>query len=515
VDAPHPLNRRAGYRAPVTSPSAFPAETGRIGRYSLRARIGEGGMGVVHLAESPAGEQVALKVLRPHVVGDDEGRARLAREVTSLRRVRSRRVAEVHDADPWGDRPYVVTRYVHGPSLHDRVRESGGLADDELRAVATGLVEAVLAVHEAGVLHRDIKPSNVLIENAHDPVLIDFGLAKLVEDSKLTATGWLMGTPGYLAPEVLYGDDATPAADVHAWAATVVFAATGQTPFGRGPSMAIMDRARRGEYDLTGVPAWLAPLVGQCLSPDPAARPSAADVLARLSASTSAAEVPVAPATRPITVAAPRPAPPPREPEPRPRPRRSHPGLRALLLGGLLVLFAAGVALAPYVTATLTLVLAWLVRTASWSMDAMADRRALRGERRSDALVRMVSVPWHLVVSLPGTVVLLLAACASAALMTTLLWAAGTPDTRALFAGGLLGGVVLWWGPGGRRVRRPTRRVVWRAARPEPAAWAWVGGVLGAVVLLLVLLGSMGVVWWPATGPPFDPRDLVPPGLQA
>ncbi|MGH3315344.1 MAG: serine/threonine-protein kinase, partial [Nocardioidaceae bacterium] len=259
----------------MTSRPVPHAETGRIGRYSLVSRIGEGGMGVVHLAQSPAGEQVALKVLRPHVVGDDEGRARLAREVTSLRRVRSRRVAEVYDADPWGDQPFVVTRYVRGPSLHDRVREAGGLEDAELRAVAVGLAEAVIAVHEAGVLHRDIKPSNVLIENAHDPVLIDFGLAKLAEDSKLTATGWLMGTPGYLAPEVLYGDDASPAADVHAWAATVVFAATGETPFGKGPSMAIMDRARRGEHDLTGVPEWLVQLLRECLSPDPADRPNA------------------------------------------------------------------------------------------------------------------------------------------------------------------------------------------------------------------------------------------------
>jgi serine/threonine protein kinase len=147
----------------VTSPSPSHAETGRIGRYQLLAKVGEGGMGVVHLAKAPDGREVAIKVLRPQVVGDDEGRARLAREVSSLRRVRSRRVAEVYDADPWGEQPYLVTRYVHGPSLHTRVREHGLLEGDDLRAVAVGLVEAVIAVHAAGVLHRDVKPSNVLI----------------------------------------------------------------------------------------------------------------------------------------------------------------------------------------------------------------------------------------------------------------------------------------------------------------------------------------------------------------
>ena len=215
-------------------------------------------MGVVHLAQGPGGERVALKVLRPHVVGDDEARARLAREVASLRLVRSPRVAEVIDADPWGATPFVATRYVPGLSLHEHVRQSGPVTGGDLTYLAAGLAEAVDAVHRVGVLHRDIKPSNVLLEG-RAPVLIDFGLARLAEDPRLTQTGWLLGTPGYLAPEILYGDDATTASDVHSWAATVVFAATGRPPFGRGPAMAIMDRVRRGEHDLSGVPASLLP----------------------------------------------------------------------------------------------------------------------------------------------------------------------------------------------------------------------------------------------------------------
>jgi predicted Ser/Thr protein kinase len=510
----------------VTSPSPSHAETGRIGRYQLLAKVGEGGMGVVHLAKAPDGREVAIKVLRPHVVGDDEGRTRLAREVSSLRRVRSRRVAEVYDADPWGEQPYLVTRYVHGPSLHTRVREHGLLEGDDLRAVAVGLVEAVIAVHAAGVLHRDVKPSNVLIEGGHDPVLIDFGLAKVGDDSRLTATGWLMGTPGFLAPEVLYGEEATPAADVHSWAATVVFAATGESPFGRGPSMAVMDRARRGEFDLSGVPEWLAPLLSRCLSPHPAERPGAHDVHARLTGPPRPAPppAPAVPPTRPITVAerARPPYPPPRPlagptPQPgedTPAGKRSNPAVRLLLMLGLLALFAVGTALAPYVTAGVALLLAWLVRTASSSSDVIADRRALRGQRRSDSLVRTLAAPWHLLVALPGTVVLLLAAGVSTALPAAVLGAMGAPESRALLVGGALGGLVLWWGPGSRRLRRPTRRAVWWAGRAETAGLACVGVVLGAVVALAVAVGSTGVQWWPGDAAPLDPSVLVPPGFQ-
>jgi hypothetical protein len=123
------------------------------------------------------------------------------------------------------------------------------------------------------VLHRDVKPTNVLMEG-RSPVLIDFGLARVAEDPRLTQTGWLLGTPGYLAPEILYGDDASPASDVHALAATVVFAATGRPPYGKGPAMAIMDRVRRGEHDLSGIDDPLRQVLRDALSPDPLERPT-------------------------------------------------------------------------------------------------------------------------------------------------------------------------------------------------------------------------------------------------
>ena len=226
------------------------------------------------------------------MVGDDEARDRLAREVNSLSRVKSPRVAEIIDADPYGPIPYVATRYVPGLSLTDHVKQEGAITGADLAWFARALAEALDAVHAAGVLHRDIKPSNVLMEG-RTPILIDFGLAKVADDVRLTRTGWLLGTPGYIAPETLHGEDPTTAADVHGWAATVAFAGTGRAPFGRGPSMAIMDRVRRGQHDLGGLDPRLLPLVSRGLDPDPSRRPRMGEVLHALGAVPATPRAPI------------------------------------------------------------------------------------------------------------------------------------------------------------------------------------------------------------------------------
>jgi predicted Ser/Thr protein kinase len=505
-----------------------------VGRYELIAKLGEGGMGVVHLARGPDGQRVAVKLLRDHVVGDEEGRSRLAREVTTLRRVRSPYVAEVHDADPWGDRPFVVTRYVPGQSLHDHVREEGPLDEADLRHLARGLAEAMVAVHEAGVLHRDIKPSNVLLEG-RAPVLIDFGLAKLADDSRLTATGWLMGTPGYLAPEILYGDDPTPASDVHAWAATVCYAAAGSSPYGGGPAMAVMDRARRGEYDVSALPSDLQPLVERCLSADPAARPHGpelVDLLSRPGARTFAppAPPPPVPATRPLTVpVANENAPPLRRPdpapesEPLPSPRSevhpaprpahaAHPGLltalRTAMTVGLGVLVAALVGLAPYVGAVVVFVVVWLVRTASVSGDALLRRRSARGPRRSDGVVRTVAWPWHLVVGMWGSLALVLVGLVAAAAVAALATMVGQPEWRALVMGGGVLALCLWWGPGSTRLRNQTRRAVWRVAVPSQTGVAGLLAVWVLAIVLFVVRLRAGVLWYPESAAPLPKLGL-------
>ncbi len=271
----------------------------RLGPYRLVQQLGEGGMGVVHLAVDPSGRAVAIKVLRAHIAHDDDARARLAREVQTLARVRDPRVAAVLDADTDGDRPYIVTRYVPGPPLDRVVADTGPLRGDALLRLGRGLSDALTAIHRAGVVHRDLKPANVLLLDG-DPVVIDFGIAHVADDIRLTMTGLVMGTPGYLSPEVVEGAPVTTATDWWGWAATLAFAASGQPPFGRGPMDVVLDRVRRGQADLTGVDPRLAPLLTAALSPNSAGRPHADEVVEALDRYAAGAPATVVvPASRP------------------------------------------------------------------------------------------------------------------------------------------------------------------------------------------------------------------------
>ncbi|NJP90233.1 serine/threonine protein kinase [Nonomuraea sp. FMUSA5-5] len=262
----------------------------RLGPYELLSRLGAGGFGEVHLALDPEGRTVAVKVLHPHVAADGGALARLAREVETMRMVGGPHVAEVLDASLTGGRPYLVTRYVQGRPL-----SSVPLPVADLRRLASGLADALLAMHEAGVVHRDLKPANVMMTEG-EPVVIDFGIASALDSLSVTASGAVVGTPGYLAPEVLEGRAVGTEADVFAFGATMAYAATGRHPYGQGPASAVAYRVVHHPPDLEGVPEWLEPLLRECLDTDPAARPTAAQLCARLG---------VAPVPR----AAPRPAP--------------------------------------------------------------------------------------------------------------------------------------------------------------------------------------------------------------
>lgn len=263
-------------------------------------------MGVVYLATAPDGRPVAVKTLRPWLVGGSDGRRRFEREVTTLTRVRGARVAEVLDADVAAEPPYIVTRFVDGVPLSRWVAEHGPLAAGDLKILARGLLEALTAVHAAGVVHRDIKPGNVMLAPG-GPVLIDFGIAHATDETRLTATGLISGTPGYFAPETILGRDPSPATDVHAWAATLTYAATGRPPYGNGPDLAVVDRIRRGEHDLTGVPPWLATVLDAALHPDPSRRPGVAGAAHALGPA-DPPRVATPPSAAPTVAAAPAPA---------------------------------------------------------------------------------------------------------------------------------------------------------------------------------------------------------------
>ncbi|GAA1310566.1 hypothetical protein Psi02_39450 [Planotetraspora silvatica] len=250
----------------------------RLGPYRLLKRLGEGGMGVVHLALDARGRQVAVKVLRPEVAGDDVARRRLSREVETMRRVRGSHIAEVVDADVTGRRPYIVTRYVPGRAIDEMVKQDGPFSLDVLLKVARGVAEALVAVHAAGVIHRDLKPGNVLMLD-DEPVLIDFGIAQAVDATRLTQTGMFIGTPGYLAPEIIEGQEGGSEVDVHAWAGTLLYAATGQPPFGKGTLEMIFFNITSGKANVEAAPELLRPVLRAAFHRDPAKRPAAAELL--------------------------------------------------------------------------------------------------------------------------------------------------------------------------------------------------------------------------------------------
>ena len=248
---------------------------GKIGPYRILEKIGEGGMGVVYLARDAERRQVALKVLGPAVVGDPSARKRLSREVETMRRVHSPYVAEIIDADVDGASPYVVTQYVVGRTLDDAVKKEGPLRGPALQKFAHGLAAALAAIHAAGVVHRDLKPGNVMLTTDGEPVVIDFGIANMTDGTRVTQTGIVMGTPGYLAPEVIEGEPSSPASDVHSWGATVAFAATGRQPFGTGTFQTIFFRVLNGQAELSGVPETILPFLSAALTRNPRNRPSA------------------------------------------------------------------------------------------------------------------------------------------------------------------------------------------------------------------------------------------------
>ncbi|MEV6105063.1 protein kinase [Streptomyces sp. NPDC051940] len=257
----------------------LPDDPDRLGRYWLAARLGAGGQGVVYEAYDDAGHRVAVKALRPALAAADGMRDRLAREVRAARQVAAFCTARVLDADLDGPRPYIVSEYVPGPSLRQAVERDGPLEGAALHRVALGIATALAAVHAAGVVHRDLKPDNVLL--ADGPRVIDFGIAR-TDDMTRTETGVMVGTPSYMAPETVTGGRAGPAADIFAWGAVVLYAATGEDPFRGASAMESALRVVSEDPDLGVLPEDLRAQAARALAKDPAERPSATDLLTGL-----------------------------------------------------------------------------------------------------------------------------------------------------------------------------------------------------------------------------------------
>ncbi|GHH89494.1 protein kinase domain-containing protein [Streptomyces capillispiralis] len=260
-----------------------PDDPRELGSYRLLRRLGAGGMGRVYLARSPGGRTVAVKVVRPDLAADADFRARFRHEAEIAKAVSGRFTAPVVDADPEASLPWLATSYVLGPDLTDVVAVHGALPERTVHALAAGLAAALQEVHAAGLVHRDLKPSNVLLA-ADGPRVIDFGIARAVDGSRMTQTGVVVGSPGYMSPEQAQGKDVGTAGDVFSLGAVLAFAATGRGAFGDGASShaALLYQIVHGEPDLTGVPQSLLGLVRACLLKDPAQRPAPAQIVGAL-----------------------------------------------------------------------------------------------------------------------------------------------------------------------------------------------------------------------------------------
>ncbi|THA47728.1 serine/threonine-protein kinase [Streptomyces sp. A1136] len=251
----------------------------QVGPYELVRRLGRGGMGEVFLGRSPGGRLVAVKVVAAELAHDADFRRRFALEVKAARKVGGFYTAQVVDADTDAVRPWLVTAYIPGPSLHQVVRDSGPLPLRALRVLGSGLAEGLAAIHAADLVHRDLKPANVIVAD-DGPRVIDFGIARALDGGQ--HTGAVIGTPGFMSPEQARGESTGPASDVFALGCVLTYAATGHSPYGQGRPDVILYRTVHEPPDLEGVPDELTAFLRICLAPEPGRRPLVSDALQHL-----------------------------------------------------------------------------------------------------------------------------------------------------------------------------------------------------------------------------------------
>ncbi|BDR55419.1 protein kinase [Bombiscardovia apis] len=263
-----------------------------VGGYTLVAPLGGGAMGSVWRARDDGGQDYAIKILRDSLADDQENgpasereraeqisaRERLRREALALRRINHPGVCQIVDMELDDSLAFIVTELIEGLNLRDDVAKNGRYTGDDLERLAQKLVDAVQAVHAAGIVHRDIKPTNVMI-SASGPILVDFGIAMGEGESHVTRTGLVMGTPGFIAPEIIDGDESDERSDWWSTAAVLAYAACGKPVFGAKPMMAVLERAASGSADLRGLPPRTMAAFRAALSPKCQDRPDPQNLL--------------------------------------------------------------------------------------------------------------------------------------------------------------------------------------------------------------------------------------------
>lgn len=258
--------------------SALNLEAGSlVGGYTLISRLGSGAMGSVWRVRDDGGHQYAMKILRDSLAEEDASgersrdqltaRERLRREAMALQKVRHPGVCGIVDMELDDALAFIVTELIEGKNLREDVRANGRYVGDDLERLERKLIEAVKAVHAAGIVHRDIKPTNVMVSNT-GPVLVDFGIAMGEGESHVTRTGLVMGTPGFIAPEIIDGAESDEMSDWWSVASVLAFAATGEPVFGTKPMMTVLERAAAGSANLAGLPAGTMAAFRSALNPD-------------------------------------------------------------------------------------------------------------------------------------------------------------------------------------------------------------------------------------------------------
>ncbi|MFC4592315.1 serine/threonine-protein kinase [Sphaerisporangium corydalis] len=404
------------------------AETRRIGPYTLVRTLGEGGMGIVHLAQAPDGSLVALKVMRPELATREDFRRRFRKEAQAAQRVARFCTAPVLDADMDGEVAYLATEFVDGPDLGSVIAAQGPMDGADLEALAVGVAAALTAIHRANVVHRDLKPSNILL-SPFGPRVIDFGIAQLA-DTLTAQTATLIGTPQYMAPEHANGTTVGQAADVFAWGSVITYAGTGSPPFGSGAVPEVLYRVAHHAPKLDGLDESLRPLVERALDKDPTRRPTAQRLLDHL---VGGEQVEIAAATRIVSeiwsTTTPHNPPPPSSPPTPPEVSPPTPPATTPSAARRLRTPAIMVSAALAVTAGLTLVV-WH----PWSGGTSTSQPA---QPKQEAGWRLVKANERIVIRPPATEGDATADCALA--RSTFLNADGLTITSEALHGGYIG----------------------------------------------------------------------------